>query len=66
MTDRRHVRETQGGIRICTNQMIYVVAEVDLPGTLSLAPASQVVLLTPEDGKGPEQRYGNAVLVKVA
>jgi len=53
-------------VRIRTSQKIYVVAEVDPSGGTPIAPATQVVLLTPEDGKGPEQRYGNAVLVKVA
>lgn len=52
-------------VRIRTSQKIYVVAEIDLPGATPLAPATQVVLLTPEDGKGPEQRYGNAVLAKL-
>jgi hypothetical protein len=54
-------------VRLRTSQRIFVVAEVDPPGgDAPLPPATQVVLLTPEDGKGPEQRYGNAVLVKVA
>lgn len=53
-------------VRIRTSQKVYVVAEVDPPGGTPLAPATHIVLLAPEDGKGPEQRYGNAVLVKVA
>lgn len=54
-------------VRIRTSQKIFVVAEVDPPGGDSpLAPATQVLRLAPEDGKGPEQRYGNAMLVKVA
>lgn len=52
-------------VRIRTSQKIYVVSEVDPSGGTPIPPATQIVLLTPEDGKGPEQRYGNAVLVKV-
>ena len=53
-------------VRIRTSQKIYVVSELDPSGGTPIPPATQIVLLTPEDGKGPEQRYGNAVLVKVA
>lgn len=53
-------------VRIRTSQKIYVVSELDPSSGTPIPPATQIVLLTPEDGKGPEQRYGNAVLVKVA
>jgi hypothetical protein len=53
-------------VRVRNSQKIFVVAEIDPPGgDAPLAPATHVVLLRPEDGKGPDLRYGNAVLVKV-
>ena len=52
-------------VRIRAGQKIYVVTEIDPPGATPLAPAKHVVLLTPEDGKGVEQRYGGAFLTKV-
>lgn len=52
-------------VRIRSGQKTYVVSELDPSGGTPIAPATQIVLLTPEDGKGPQQLYGNAVLAKV-
>jgi len=56
------------GDRVCirAGQKIYVIAEVDPSGGTPLAPSTYIVLLRPEDGKGPEQRYGDAFISKLA
>ncbi|MFN3627434.1 MAG: hypothetical protein ACK4S3_06095 [Parvibaculum sp.] len=53
-------------VRIRTGQRIFVVAEVDLPRSKPIPPCTSVVLIKPEDGKGPDQIYGNAFLTVVA
>ncbi|MEZ6030321.1 MAG: hypothetical protein R3C46_11290 [Hyphomonadaceae bacterium] len=53
-------------VRIRSGQKTYVVTEIDPSGGTPIPPATQIVLLAPEDDKGPDQRYGNAALVKVA
>jgi hypothetical protein len=54
-------------VRVRNSLKIFIVAEIDPHGgDAPLAPATHVVLLRPEDGKGPDLRYGNAVLVKVS
>lgn len=53
-------------VRIRTGQRIFVVAEIDLPGSQPIPPCTSVVLIKPEDGKGPNQIYGDAYLSKVA
>jgi hypothetical protein len=53
-------------VRIRTSQRVFVVAEVSPPGCTPRAPATYTLLLKPEDGKGPELLYGNAVLTRVA
>ena len=52
-------------VRIRTSEKIYVVAEINPPGCNPLAPATYTLRLTPENGKGVEQLYGNVGVVKV-
>jgi hypothetical protein len=57
--------KTGDRVRIRSCQKSYVVAEIHPPGCMPYAPSTVTLRLTPENGKGPEQLYGNATLVKV-
>jgi hypothetical protein len=52
-------------VRIRTGHRIYQVIEIEPPEHHALLPATQIVRIKPEDDKGVEQLYGNAVLMKV-
>lgn len=52
-------------VKIRNGIKIYSVEEVDRPSWEAAPPSTYVVRMVPEDGKGPEVRYGNAALVKI-
>lgn len=53
-------------VRIKGGTNLWTVAAVDPPGAQPLEPSSYVVLLTPSNGKGPSQLYGDHQLERVA
>jgi len=52
-------------VRIDKAHRVYVVQEVDPPGATPLAPSTYIVIIVPEDGKGPALQYGNHRLNKL-
>jgi hypothetical protein len=53
--DRVHMRNST---------RIFTILEINPPGCHPCPPATFTVRMMPEDGKGPQLLYGNAVLTK--
>jgi hypothetical protein len=52
-------------VRIRNSDRIFTIVEINPPGCTPYPPATFTVRMAPEDGKGPELLYGNAILTKV-
>lgn len=53
-------------VRIRNSLRNFAIAEINPPGCTAFPPAAFTVRMVPEDGKGRELLYGNAVLTKAS